>query len=144
MFFGHIWSYEHIAQRIKLFCGWEVTDLVPFNIDSPLYNSKKFLFRLWGLWYSKWPAWAHGFNAKIGFEKYASGPEIFTKMCTNLGCQTKPSYFETFWPISRDSVRIFQNRFLRWNRELKPVILSTMKPINGTKKNLTHKGPIWT
>ena len=38
MFFGHIWSYEHIAQRIKLFRGWEVTDLSPYDIDSPLYN----------------------------------------------------------------------------------------------------------
>ena len=43
MFSGHIWSYEHIAKTIKLFRGWEVTDLAPFNIDidSPLYNSKK-------------------------------------------------------------------------------------------------------
>ena len=34
MFSGHIWSYEHIAKRIKLFRGREVTDLVPFNICS--------------------------------------------------------------------------------------------------------------
>ena len=70
---------------------------------------------------------------------HALGPEILTKVCQNSGCQTKPSYFETFWPISRDSVRIFQNRFLHWNRELKSVVLSTIKPINETKKVLPHK-----
>ena len=53
---------------------------------------------------------------------------------------TKPAYFETFWPISQDSVHIFQNRFLRWNRGLKPVILSTMKPIIGGIIFLTYKG----
>ena len=31
--------------------------------------------------------------------------------------------------ISLDSVHIFQNRFLRWNRESKPVDLNTMNPI---------------
>ena len=42
-FSGYIRSYEHIAKRIKLFCGREVTDLAPFDIDSPLYNlTKKF------------------------------------------------------------------------------------------------------
>ena len=41
MFSGHIWSCEHVAKRIKLFRGREVTDLAPFDIDSPLYNSKK-------------------------------------------------------------------------------------------------------
>ena len=40
-FFGHVWSYEQIAKRIKLFRGREVTNLAPFNIDSPLYISKK-------------------------------------------------------------------------------------------------------
>ena len=29
---------------------------------------------------------------KIGFEKYAAGLEILSKMCQNLGCQTKPAY----------------------------------------------------
>ena len=51
-------------------------------------------------------------------------------MCQNLGRQTKPVYFETFWLISRDPLHIFQNRFLRWNHELKPVILSIMSPKN--------------
>ena len=42
--------------------------------------------------------------------------------------------------ISQDPVHIFQNRFLRCNRELKPVILTTMKPINGTNLRLSYKG----
>ena len=41
MFSGYIWSYEDIAKRIKFFRCREVTDLAPFDIDSPLYNSKK-------------------------------------------------------------------------------------------------------
>ena len=60
-------------------------------------------------------------------------------MCQNSGRQTKPGYFETFWQISRDLVHIFSNRFLSSNRELKPVVLSTMNPIN-EKKNLSEKG----
>ena len=115
-------------------------DLALFDIDSPLYNSKKNSFRFYGLWYSKWPAWAHDFNAKIGFEKYAPGPKIFIKMCQHLGRQTKPAYFEMFWPISQDPLHIFQNRFLRWTRELKPVILSTINLINGTNFFSSYKG----
>ena len=53
------------------------------------------------------------FNAKIGYKKYVPGPKILTKMCQNPGRQTKPAYFETFWPISQDPLHIFQNRFLR-------------------------------
>ena len=41
MFSGHILSYEHVAKRIKLFRGREVTDPAPFDIERPLYNSKK-------------------------------------------------------------------------------------------------------
>ena len=36
-----------------------------------------------------------------------------------------------FLPISRDPVHIFQNRFLRWNRGFKPVVLNTINPIIG-------------
>ena len=42
------------------------------------------------------------FNAKIGFEKYALGPEILSNTCQKSSCQTKPAYIWTFWPISRD------------------------------------------
>ena len=107
---------------------------------SDPYKGEKKLFRLQGSWSSKRPARTHGFNAKIGFEKYAPGPEILSKMCQKSGRQTKPANFGTFWSIFRDPVHIFQNRFLRWNRELKPVILSTMNPINGTKFFLSYKG----
>ena len=34
-----------------------------------------------------------GFNAAIGFEKYAPGPEISSKTCQKAGFQTKPAYF---------------------------------------------------
>ena len=37
-------------------------------------------------------------------------------------------------------MHIFQNRFLHCNREFKPVVLSTMNPINGTKIFLSYKG----
>ena len=80
------------------------------------------------------------FYEKIGFEKYASDPEILVKMYQNLTRQTKPSNFDTFWPISRDRKHIFQNRFLRWNREIKPVVLSIMKPINKKTFFSPYKG----
>ena len=96
---------------------------------SPLYKAEKKLFQLWGAWYSNWQARTHGFNAKIGFEKYAPSPKILTKKCQKSAYQTKPQKFDTFWLLSRDSVHIFQIRFLRWNRESKPVDLNTMNPI---------------
>ena len=54
---------------------------------------------------------------------------VLKNICQNLGRQTKPAYFETFWPISQDSVHIFQNRFFRWNREAESVSLNTINPI---------------
>ena len=101
----------------------------PKKLLWPLYKWKKKLFGLWGSWYSNWPAWTHGFNAKIGFKKYAPSPKILPKKCTKSAFQTKPTKFDTFWLISQDSVHIFSNRFLHCNRESEPVILNTMKPI---------------
>ena len=51
-------------------------------------------------------AQTHGFNAKIGFEKYAPRPKILSKKCQKSAFQTKPAKFDTFWLISRDSVHI--------------------------------------
>ena len=36
--------------------------------------------------------------------------------------------FGTFWFIYKDPVNIFQNQFLRWNRDLKPVVFSSPTP----------------
>ena len=47
---------------------------------------------------------------------------------------------DTLWSISWDPVRIIQNLFLTWDRELKPVVLSTMKPIDGKRKVLLYNG----
>ena len=55
-------------------------------------------------------------------------PRYHPKRVQNL--PSKPNQENlTRWSISQDSVHIFQNRFLRWNRGLKPVVLSTMNPI---------------
>ena len=51
----------------------------------------------------------HGFNAKIGFEKYAPTPKILPKTCLKSALQTKPAKFDTILPISRDLVHIFQS-----------------------------------
>ena len=110
------------------------------NRWAPFIRLKKKLFRLWGSWYSNRPARTHGFNAKIGFEKYVTSPEILAKKCPKSAFQTKPAKFGTYWPISRDSLHIFQNRFLRWNRESEPVDLNTMNLIIRTFFFLTHKG----
>ena len=87
------------------------------------------MFRLWGSRYSNQTAWTHDFNAKIEFEKYAPSPEISVKMCQILVVWCGRRIFDTFLLISWDSLHIFQNWFLRWNRESKPVNLNTMNPI---------------
>ena len=69
-------------------------------------------------------------------KNYRTGPSAFS----NSGRQTKPVRFWTFWPISQDSVHTFQNQFLHWNRGFKPVILSTINPINWTNFFLVVKG----
>ena len=79
---------------------------------TPLWLKKK-MFGLGGSWYSNRPARTHGFNAKIGFEKYATSPEISAKKCQILLVWFGRPILDTFWPISRDSLHIFQNRFLR-------------------------------
>ena len=84
-----------------------------FKLASDPFISEKKLFGLQGSWYSNRPARTHGFNAKIGFEKYVPSPKILPKKCPKSAFQTKPAKFDTFWPISRDSMHIFQNRFLR-------------------------------
>ena len=94
--------------------SWGVRDFK--NLQHPVELKKK-LFWLEGAWYSNWPAWAHGFNTKIGFAKYAPGPNILAKTSKIM-----QAWFG-------DPVNIFQNWFLCWNRELKPVVLSTMNPI---------------
>ena len=55
--------------------------------------------------------WANGYKAQIGFEKYASYPEILTKMCQNLTYKTNLSNFDTFWQISRVPMHIFITDF---------------------------------
>ena len=42
------------------------------------------------------PGLAHGVNAKIGFEKYASDPEILVKRCQNLKVWFGESNLDTF------------------------------------------------
>ena len=86
-----------------------------------------------GSWYLNRPARTHGFNAKIGFEKYAPRPNILSKKCRKSAFQTKPAKLDTFWLISRDSVHISKNR------ESEPVNLNTINPIIRTIF-FTYKG----
>ena len=85
----------------------------PLKFGSDPLKGKKKLFRLWGSWYSNRPAQANGYNAKIGFEKYAPSPEISAKMCQILLVWFGRPILDTFLIISWDSLYIFQNRFLR-------------------------------
>ena len=112
--------------------GWQ-------KVSDPFINEKK-LFGLYGSWYSNWPARTHGFNAKIDSENYAPSPEISAKMCQILLVWFGTPTLDTFLLISWDSVHIFQNRFLRWNREFEPLDLNTMNPIIQTIFFFTYKG----
>ena len=93
--------------------------LAPFDIDSPLYNSKKICsgYKVHGTQNDQLEL-----NAKIGFKKYGKGPKILAKTSQNMKVWFCELYFGTFWLISWDLVHVFQNRFLRWNRELKPFV----------------------
>ena len=64
------------------FWFWNFLDQpqICWKFQDPLIRVKK-KFSDYRTHYSKRPIWAHGFNAKIGFEKYASYPEILVKMC---------------------------------------------------------------
>ena len=61
-------------------------------------------------------------------------------MCQNLQVWFGRLIFDTILVISWDSVHIFQNQFLRWNRESEPVDLNTMNPIIRTIFFLNYKG----
>ena len=88
------------------------------------------------LLYSKWPSQSDSFKAKIGLKNEPPGAEIFAKMYFNTAHQTKPPAKNGFSQISQPRVGRFSNRFLRWNREIETVVLSTIKGTNGTKKML--------
>merc|ERR1712105_506100 len=90
--------------------------------------------------YSNQPSQSHGFNAKIDFEKYVPSPEISAKMCQILLVWFGRPILDTFLVISWDSLHIFQNRFLRWNRESEPLDLNTINPIIRTIFFSTYKG----
>ena len=68
----------------------------PPKLGYDPFKGEKKLFRLWGSWYSNRPARTHGFNAKIGFEKYVPSPKILPKKCRKSAFQTKPAKFGTF------------------------------------------------
>ena len=91
--------------------------ILPWESQSTRTGSWVFVWKcLWPLIIhgnSNRPAWTHGFNAKISFEKCAPSPKILPKKCPKSAFQTKPAKFDTFWPFSLASVHIFQNRFLR-------------------------------
>ena len=103
------------------------------NGSDPFISEKKW-FGLWGSWYSNRPARTHDFNAKIGFEKNAPSPEISPKMCQFLLVWFGTAILGTFLVISRDSVHIFQTRFLCWNGESEPADMNIMNDFQ------TYKG----
>ena len=84
--------------------------------------------------YSKQPSWTHGFNAKIGLKNDPVWAEIFEKNHYWLAVWFGMPCQKIFLWISRPRVVRFSNRFLRWNREIKTVVLSTIKVTNGVKK----------
>ena len=54
-------------------------------------------------------------------------PEIFIKICFWLTVWFGSQSQKTILYTSRVRMHRFSNRFLRWNREILPVVLSTMK-----------------
>ena len=112
----HILLLHGIQKQKKIdfsnFESFQLGGWPPQNFSDPFISEKKKSFGLQGSWYSNRPAQSHGFNAKIGFEKYATSPKIIPKNCPKSAFQTKPVKVDTFWPISREAMLIFQKRFL--------------------------------
>ena len=79
--------------NFKFFWLMATALLWPTKWLGPLYKWEKKLFGL--------QARTHGFNAKIGFEKFAASPKILTKKCQKSAFQTKPPKFDTFWLYNR-------------------------------------------
>ena len=69
--------------------------------------TEKEIVGLNGSWYSNQPAQTYDFNTTIGFEKYASSPEISARICQNLLVWFGSPILDTFLVISPDSVNLF-------------------------------------
>ena len=65
-----------------------------------------------GSWYSNQPARSHGCNAKIGFKRFATSPEILAKMCKILLVWFGRPILDNILVIRWDFVHNFQNLFL--------------------------------
>ena len=84
----------------------------PFDVLS-MGNFSDFHLEPSNLHFFQFFKFAHGFSAKMGFEKYAPGPEILAKASKIMQVWFGDLNFGKFWFISREMVHIFQNRFLR-------------------------------
>ena len=80
--------------------------------------------------YSKQLAWAYNFNANIRYEKYAKGPKISPKTYQNMKVLFGNTNHSIYWLKSWGSLHVFKIWYLHCKCELKPVVLSTMNPIN--------------
>ena len=120
------------AQSGPDFSQFKVFKMI-FDVHGQNFH-KFFLLRLYLLLYSKRPSWTHGFNAKIGLKIDPAWAEIFKKKQNWFVVWFGMPCWNTFLQISQPRVVRFSNRFLRWNRVFKTVILSTIKGRNGVKK----------
>merc|ERR1719320_719025 len=95
----HLFSRVHVSVHIT-----HTRSLPAHELSAPKYLPCRIL------------AQSHGFNAKIGFEKYTPSPKSLRKNCPKSAFQPKPSKFDTFLRIPRESVHTFQNQSLHRNR----------------------------
>ena len=112
------WLHGKQKQKKSDFLNFEIFQLEGLllqNFSAPFINEKE-LFLLQGSWYSNRPAQSHGFNAKIGDEKYAPRPKISAKMCQILMVCFGMPILDSFFVITCDSARIFQNPFFQYGR----------------------------
>ena len=133
--FGHM---NTLQKESNCFLVGKSRTWPPLILTTPFITQKKFVhfirFRV-----LKTTGLSSRFQRKNQFWKICIGSWDIDQMCPNSGRQTKSIKFWVFWLISQDSMHVFQNRFLCWNRKLKPVVLSTMNPIKGTTFFLSYK-----
>ena len=123
-FFGSflcIWFREIIKKKTYFLVL--PTQFWPTNLPGPPYRAKKKIVLFIGFMVLKMTGLSSRFQRKKRFWKIWIESRDVDQNVTKF---RSPNQIFNIW----DSVHIFQNKFLRWNRELKLVVLSTMKPRN--------------
>ena len=119
-----------LQKDLELFLHGKCRYWPPLKLTAPFITQKKILLII-GFMVLKTTGLSSRFQRKNWFLKISTGSKDITKNIPKYeGLVWRPE-LDTFLLISRDPLQIFKKQFLHWNRERKPVVLSTINPIIG-------------